>query len=88
MTLRIETLSDGHSTTFRLMGRLRAEHVDQLNAQIAASPLAVTLDLAEVTLVDRQVVRFLGERQAEGIALVHCSPYIGEWIVRESRCDP
>ena len=33
-------------------------------------------DLEEVSLVDVDVVRFLGTCSAEGIHLVHCSPYI------------
>ena len=41
----------------------------------------MVLDLDEVTLVD--VVRFLGACEAEGIALLHCSPNIREWIARE-----
>ena len=41
------------------------------------------LDLDEVTLVDVEVVRFLGGCEATGIALLHCSPYIREWIARE-----
>jgi hypothetical protein len=43
----------------------------------------MALDLDEVTLVDVEVVRFLGVCEAAGIALLHCSPYIREWIVRE-----
>jgi hypothetical protein len=43
----------------------------------------MVLDLDEVTLVDVEVVRFLGACEAEGIALLHCSPNIREWIARE-----
>jgi hypothetical protein len=41
----------------------------------------MVLDLDEVTLVE--VVRLLGACEAKGIALLHCSPYIREWIARE-----
>jgi hypothetical protein len=41
------------------------------------------LDLSEVTLVDIEVVRFLTSCEDEGIELVHCPPYVREWIVRE-----
>ena len=41
------------------------------------------LDLDEVTLVDVEVVRFLGGCEAAGIAVLHCSPYIREWIRME-----
>jgi hypothetical protein len=44
----------------------------------------VLLDLEEVTLVDLDIVRFLATCEAEGIELVHCSPYIREWINREN----
>jgi hypothetical protein len=41
------------------------------------------LDLEHVTLVDVEGVGFLSECEARGIELVHCSPYIREWIARE-----
>ncbi len=83
MTLRIERLSDGHSTTIRLIGRMRAEHLDELKAQVNDGTSRVALDLEEVILVDVDVVRFLGMCQAEGIRLVRCSPYIENWIDKE-----
>jgi len=43
----------------------------------------VVLDLDEVRLVDVEAVRFLGVCEAEGIALLHGSPYIREWIASE-----
>jgi len=44
----------------------------------------LTLDLNEVTLVDLDVVQFLAGCGARGIDLLHCPPYIREWISRES----
>jgi len=43
----------------------------------------VVLDMGGVTLVDIEVVRFLGDCEAGGIELLHCSRYIREWILRE-----
>ena len=43
----------------------------------------IVFDLEEVTLVDLDVVRFLGASEAEGVELVNCSPYIRDWIFRE-----
>jgi anti-anti-sigma regulatory factor len=83
MTLRIERFRDGPTTTIRLIGRMRAELLEELKAQIKGSGTTVVLDLEEVSLVDIDVVRFLGECQGGGISLVHCSPYITEWIARE-----
>jgi anti-anti-sigma regulatory factor len=83
MTLRIETVSDGHSTTIRLIGRMQAEHLDELKAQIKEGGSTIALDLEEVILVDVEVIRFLGRCQAEGIRVLHCSPYISDWIKQE-----
>ena len=83
MTLRIERLRDGPTTTIRLIGRMRAELLEELKAQISGSGTTVILDLEEVSLVDIDVVRFLGECEAGGISLVNGSPYITEWIARE-----
>ena len=87
MTLKIEKASEGQSTTIRLIGRMRAEHLEELKTQINDGTSRVVLDLEEVILVDVDVVRFLGMCQAEGIRLVHCSPYIENWIDKELRGD-
>jgi anti-anti-sigma regulatory factor len=83
MTLKIERASEGHSTTIRLIGRIQAEHLDELKAQIKEDGSTIALDLEEVSLVDADVIRFLGRCQAEGIRIVHCSPYIRDWINQE-----
>jgi len=43
----------------------------------------LVFDLKEVTLVDWDVVRFLGACELEGVKLVHCPRYIRDWISRE-----
>jgi len=83
MTLRIEKDSDGQRTTTRLIGRMKREHIEELKAQIKAGGTSVTLDLNDVSLVDLDVIRFLATCQTEGISLVHCSPYIDNWITKE-----
>ena len=83
MTFKIERYADGQQTTLRLIGHLQAEYLEELQAQIEHNGPRRALDLNEVTLVDVEVVRFLGVCEAEGIALLHCSPYIREWIARE-----
>ena len=83
MTLRIEGASDEDGTTIRLIGRMQAEHLDELKVQIKQGGSRIALDLEEVRLVDVEVIRFLGTCQAAGIQLVHCPPYISEWINQE-----
>jgi len=82
MTLRIEKDSDGQQTTIRLIGHMQAEHLEELKAQMKDSGPGIVLDLEEVTLVDVEVVHFLGLCEAEG-GTVLCAPYIREWMRRE-----
>ena len=83
MTLKIEKYWDGNRTIIRLIGRMQAEHLEELEKQIRESGPAITLDLEEVTLVDVEVVRFLGTCETRGTTLHNCSPYIREWIGKE-----
>ena len=83
MTLKIEKYSDGNSATIRLIGRMRAEHLEELEKQIGESGPAIILDLEEVTLVDVEIVRFLGTCEARGATLLNCPPYIRNWIGKE-----
>jgi anti-anti-sigma regulatory factor len=83
VTLKIETASDGPSTSLRLIGRIKAEYLHELEAQVRRHRPRLVLDLNEVTLVDVAVVRFLIACEAEGIELRHCAPYIREWMGRE-----
>jgi anti-anti-sigma regulatory factor len=83
MTLKIEKYAVGNSTTIRLTGRMRAEHLEELEKQIRESGPAITLDLEEVTLVDVEIIRFLGTCEARGSTLLNCSPYIRDWIGKE-----
>src|SRR5271163_4793760 len=43
----------------------------------------VALDLGEVDLVDSDGVRFLNACESAGVAILHCSPYIREWMLQE-----
>src|SRR5215467_4297671 len=45
--------------------------------------LRIALELEEVSLVDVDVIRFLGTCQREGVCLLHCPSYISDWIAKE-----
>jgi hypothetical protein len=83
MTLKIETYSDGSGTKIRLIGRMQAEHLAELEKEIGNAGPKIVLDLEQVDLVDVQIVRFLGACEAQGITLLNCSPYIRDWIGKE-----
>ena len=81
--LRIEKHSDGPKTTIRLIGRLQAEQLPPLQSLIKESGSSIVLDLAEVDLVDIEAVRFLNACESAGVSILHCSPYIREWMLQE-----
>ena len=83
MTFRIEKYRDGNITTIRLIGRMRAEHLSELEKQIRESESKIVLDLEELNLVDVEAVRFLGMCETQGVTLLNCSPYIRDWIGKE-----
>jgi len=83
MTLKIEKYADEYSTTIRLIGRVQAEHLTELETQIKESRSKIVLDLEELNLVDVEAVRFLGRCEVAGVTLVNCCPYIRDWIGKE-----
>ena len=85
MTCKIARQADEHHTMLRLIGSLHAAHLEALQAHMESNGPGTVLDLDEVTLVDVEVVRFLGSCETAGIAILHCPPYIREWIAREQR---
>jgi anti-anti-sigma regulatory factor len=85
MTLRIQRTDLQDVVVFVLTGRIQADQVPELQAlfQSEAPDQDIVLDLKEVRLVDRDVVRFLAHLEMEGMKLKNCSAYVREWILRE-----
>ncbi len=85
--LRIETRSETtEAVTYALAGQLTQEHLAELRELVTAARATgrrVTLDLAGVVLVDRELVRFFACGNAQGIELVHCPAYVLSWM----RCE-
>jgi hypothetical protein len=48
----------------------------------------IILDLKDVTLVDREVVHFLGHCEADRITLKNCPAYIRDWIQGSRKPKP
>jgi hypothetical protein len=82
MTLKLERIAGMRGTRIRMSGALRSDHLDQLRAEIERGG-AIALDLEEVDLVDIEAIRFLNTCEADGISVLHGSPYIREWMFRE-----
>jgi hypothetical protein len=43
----------------------------------------IVLDLEDVSVIDREVMRFFVSCEADGVRLENCPPYIREWMERE-----
>jgi anti-anti-sigma regulatory factor len=84
--LKIQRTANGE-IVFTLSGRLEADNVSELSTLLAAEPSGrpLVLDLKDVVLVDRDIVRFLRASARDGIELRNCPPYIREWIAREEK---
>ncbi|HEX8878708.1 MAG TPA: STAS domain-containing protein [Candidatus Acidoferrum sp.] len=69
----------------KLSGRMDVENIAELGTLVRekADGRRVVLDLKDLTLVDRDAVRFLGSCEADTIKLKNCPAYIREWITRE-----
>jgi hypothetical protein len=84
MTLKIDR-SQGR---IRLSGKLRSEHLDQIQVEIELCESPTVLDLEELYLIEVEAVRFLNACETKGVLILNCSPYIKKWMMRErSRPD-
>jgi anti-anti-sigma regulatory factor len=82
--LRIGREANG-DVVFTLSGRIDKEHIAELEALIAAEAKdrRIIFDLKELTLTGQDVMAFLAQCKAAGIALTNCDPYLREWIARQ-----
>jgi anti-anti-sigma regulatory factor len=83
MTWKIEKVVTGKTCTLHLSGRIRTDHLEDLKLAMGDDLANCALDLGEVTIVDVDVVRFLGQLEKAGVTLLHCSRYIRKWINKE-----
>jgi hypothetical protein len=67
----------------RLSGRIDRDDVDTLREMIGREKDPVAIDLTEVVLVDREVVRLFATSELNGIELRNCPAYIREWVSKD-----
>jgi hypothetical protein len=82
--LKIQRTANGY-VVFAVSGRLEADSLCELTALLAreSSARAVTLDLKDLVLVDRDAVGFLRTCTQKGIELRNCPLYIRTWIASD-----
>ena len=85
MTFRIETEARGRVTVLVLSGRIEKTAIAELRRlfELQMDYREIVLDLNDVGVVDREVMRFFLSCEADGVKLENCAPYIREWMERE-----
>jgi len=84
--LKIKRAANGE-VVFTLSGRMDAENLTELKELFASEMKGrrIVMDLKDLTLVDRDAVRFLESCEADSIKIKNCPAYIREWITRERK---
>lgn len=72
---------------YTLSGRIQTEDLTELERVLGLEPVgrSIVFDLREITLVDRDAVKFLAGCEKTNIKLENCPPYIREWMDTEKR---
>jgi anti-anti-sigma regulatory factor len=85
MAFRIESAARGRFTVFVLSGRIETPAIAELRRlfELQRDHRDIVLDLKEVSVIDRDVMRFFVRCEADGVKLENCTPYIREWMERE-----
>jgi predicted metal-binding protein len=70
---------------FVLSGRIEKAAIVELRTLfgLQADYRNIVIDLKDVGVVDREVMRFFMSCEADGARLENCTPYIREWMERE-----
>jgi anti-anti-sigma regulatory factor len=86
MKLKIQRAESGNYVIFNLSGRMKAELLAELQRLFELEGIVqnMVLDLKEVTLVDRDAVRFLAQREEDGTRLTNCPSHIRALITIEA----
>ena len=84
MSFRIDRVAGTSGLIVLLLsGKLTGEHVNTLRNVLRQEPRKIAIDLANVSLVDREAVQLLARAEHNGTELRNCPNYVREWIKRE-----
>jgi hypothetical protein len=89
MAFRIETAARGRLSIFILSGHIETQAMAELKRlfELHTDCRDIVVDLRDVSMVDREVMRFLMRCESDGVTLENCTPYIREWMKREKDCE-
>jgi hypothetical protein len=85
MAFRIEPAARGRLSIFILSGHIETQAMAELKRlfEFHTDCRDIVVDLRDVSMVDREVMRFFMCCESEGVTLENCTPYIREWMTRE-----
>ena len=83
MTWRSDRLVIHDLVILRISGRITGDDVNMFRALLEQEKTAVAIDLKDVLLVDREVVKLLVLHESNGAELRNCRAYIREWVTKE-----
>ena len=88
MTYRIErVVIEQDHVILRISGRITGADANVLRALLEEEETAAAIDLKDISLVDREVVKLLAACESNGNEIRNCPLYIREWISRERETD-
>lgn len=84
--LRIHRSANGE-VAITLSGRMDEESIAELETLIHAetSGRPIVLNVRDLVLAGQDAVDFLARCEATGVTLLHCAPYVREWITRQNK---
>jgi hypothetical protein len=71
-----------------LYGKFTGEYIPEIEKALSGRSVStrkVTLDLSNVTFVDREAMKFLCDAKSGNIAVENIPSYVKRWIEQESR---
>jgi ABC-type transporter Mla MlaB component len=74
-----------------LCGQFTAEYVAELEKALnaeSATDQSIAVDMSDVTLVDREAMKFLCNTHSKSIPIENIPPYVQRWIQQEKACTP
>ncbi|HVQ36495.1 MAG TPA: hypothetical protein VMS31_03130 [Pyrinomonadaceae bacterium] len=85
MTFRIETAARGRVTVFILSGQIDNQAIAELKRlwELQTDYADIVAGLKNITVIDREAMRFFIRCEMDGVTLENCPSYIREWIERE-----
>jgi ABC-type transporter Mla MlaB component len=89
--LRITPTREGDkSLQVRLCGQLTKDYLPEVQRLLeeGEGSQTVSLDLANVTFVDREAMVFLCSAKSRNIVIENCPSYVIRWIQQERLCGP